>query len=529
MRLQHRHNRRGVSGQRSMQDAIDTIESSGPPNVDSWLDLFDRLLQLPAQHKLSIRDELRSHLTERIRDLMLTGTDRDVAMRQAINELGEAAELAERFRRANHYPRRRLLMNTLLAGVCTTIVIGAVAVMNTSGSGSNAAAPAFFAAQQDHDDQRATLDTIYINVTTDMSPRQIVDAIVATEKIGVFIDWAPLEEIGMRPDEPLGLSGKEIPVAMVMREMSRRLGPWDELDWRVNDRVLMIDTRHAWDLRERIIASYDIESIVNRLQNQYNTEYSDAIDQIRSVLINLVDPEQWVEMGGDIGQIEIVGGRMFVQAPLRMHEKVAWILNELSKSGSTPVWTTQPNEAGGGAAGPGAGGGAGGRGGSASGGAAGGGSGGAGNISRAEPNIMPNPTAADRAAHAFNQRAMAQMRNLHMAVQIWNQAKDGKAIDNIDQLVEGGILTKDALHSPSGPAADGKDYWIDFASIINPGEGVDWSKRVCGIDRAMYATSDYVAVMFADGHIELLSLAQMHARLDDPSNVAVKPDLPKRH
>lgn len=501
MKLERRRNRPRPTTTPQTFDTQAKSDEQSPADIEGWLDLLDRFLKLPNQHKQSIREELRGHLTERVRDLMLTGTEREFAMRQAINELGEAAELAERFRHANHYPRRRLLMNALLAGVCTTVVIGAVAVMNSNGNQSSAIAPAFYAAQEQADDQREALDSISIDLRTEMSPRDIVDAIVATKKIGVSVDWSPLEEIGLSPDEPLGMSGRELPVSMVLNELSRRLNnEWDVLDWRVKDRMLILDTRHGWDLRERIIASYNIQSIIDQLRHEYATNYNDAVEQICTVITNLVDPELWIDNGGDVGKIEVVGGRMFVQAPLRMHEKVTWILGELAKEPEMPMVREQPrpepNYQGHSKAKP-------------------------------EPTIMPNPSDADRAAHARNQRAMTQLRNIHMAVQIYNQAKE-KAPDSFDQLVTGGMLTNDGVKSPAGSAADGKDYWVDFSSIINPGDGVDWSKRIVGIDRSMYATGDYVAVLFADGHIELLTIARFHAMLDEAANNGVKPDLPKR-
>ena len=509
MRLQRRRSASRIPLASAPFDAAQrTSLEEPPPDIDAWLDMLDRFLRLPSQQKLSIREELRSHLSERVRDLMLSGADRDRAMRQAINELGEAAELAERFRHANHYPRRRLIMNALLAGVCTSVVIGAVAVMNTSGNNnSTTTSPAFFAAQP-ADDQRALLDDIHIDVMEDMTARQIVEAMVATEKIGVYVDWSPIEEIGINPDDPLGFSGKEVSVSIVLNELARRTdNTFGGLDWRVTDRVLTLDTKHAFDRRERVIACYDIEQIVNRLSEQYNTPYSEAIDEIRGAIINLVDPDLWLDNGGDIGQIQIVGGRMFVNAPLRMHEKTSWILGELSKPGAAMMEGMGAAPAG------------------ASGGG-GGAAGGAGLGGRPEPSIMPNPTDAERAAHAFYQKAMAQLRNIHMAVQIWNQS-DQNELGNLGQLVAAGMLTHDGLRSPAGPAPDEADYWIDLKGIIQPGD-VDLSKRVVGIDRAMYEDGDPFAVLFADGHVEIVTIDRLKALWKDSANDNVAPQLPQR-
>src|SRR5437868_331163 len=79
--------------------------------VSAWLDVLCKLVRLPREQTESIRVELEEHLRERVRDLMVEGEPEDVATRRAIAELGDAAALADRFRRAEHTPRRRMLMN----------------------------------------------------------------------------------------------------------------------------------------------------------------------------------------------------------------------------------------------------------------------------------------------------------------------------------------------------------------------------------------------------------------------------------
>ena len=76
--------------------------------IGVWLDLLVKLLRLPARECEAIRDELESHLRERVRDLVVAGTTEDDAVRVAVGELGDAASLAARYREARAYPRRRL-------------------------------------------------------------------------------------------------------------------------------------------------------------------------------------------------------------------------------------------------------------------------------------------------------------------------------------------------------------------------------------------------------------------------------------
>ncbi|MFT3686010.1 MAG: permease prefix domain 1-containing protein [Phycisphaerales bacterium] len=99
--------------------------------IEQWLAMFARFLRLPREQTSAIRDELDSHMRERVRDLMLEGLSEDEGMRRAIDELGEAAELAAHFRAA-HKPARRLAMSIAAIGVAAgAAVISVVALTNS--------------------------------------------------------------------------------------------------------------------------------------------------------------------------------------------------------------------------------------------------------------------------------------------------------------------------------------------------------------------------------------------------------------
>jgi hypothetical protein len=75
-----------------------------------YLSLLSRFLRLkPAQHG-EIADELRDHLEARLEELTSQGLSRDAAIRQALDEFGDAAELANHFTHLAHVRNRRLIM-----------------------------------------------------------------------------------------------------------------------------------------------------------------------------------------------------------------------------------------------------------------------------------------------------------------------------------------------------------------------------------------------------------------------------------
>jgi hypothetical protein len=82
--------------------------------VSDWLDLFVRLLGLPASESAQVLDELEDHLRSRVDDLLITGASEPEAVRRAVAELGETASLAQGFRHARRNPRRRFAMHAAL-------------------------------------------------------------------------------------------------------------------------------------------------------------------------------------------------------------------------------------------------------------------------------------------------------------------------------------------------------------------------------------------------------------------------------
>lgn len=135
----------GVRGNRAIEKAIRTpgSESRGTQGttpasekratqgdtVAAWLDLLCKLLRLPPKEREEIRNELDSHLRDRVRDFMLAGLDADESSRRAIDELGGAAELADRFRAASGDRKRRLLMNATGIGLAAAAVVVSIAAL----------------------------------------------------------------------------------------------------------------------------------------------------------------------------------------------------------------------------------------------------------------------------------------------------------------------------------------------------------------------------------------------------------------
>src|SRR5262249_9132884 len=62
-------------------------------------------------------DELRDHLEARLEELAARGLSREEAIRAALDEFGDAAELANHFTQAAHIRKRRLIMRLTFSSV----------------------------------------------------------------------------------------------------------------------------------------------------------------------------------------------------------------------------------------------------------------------------------------------------------------------------------------------------------------------------------------------------------------------------
>ena len=88
-----------------------------------YLSLLSRFLRLTPGQREEIADELRDHLQHRLDELTAEGFSREDAVHRALEEFGDAAELATHFADLARRRRRRFLMR------CTLGSIGAAAAV----------------------------------------------------------------------------------------------------------------------------------------------------------------------------------------------------------------------------------------------------------------------------------------------------------------------------------------------------------------------------------------------------------------
>src|SRR5690349_1357695 len=92
---------------------------------ENYLTLLAGLLRLSGKQRDAIADELRSHLEDRLDELMAGGVSREEAVKQALAEFGDAAGLAGQFVAISWNRKRRWLVRVMTFSVAATLLITA--------------------------------------------------------------------------------------------------------------------------------------------------------------------------------------------------------------------------------------------------------------------------------------------------------------------------------------------------------------------------------------------------------------------
>lgn len=296
----------------------------------AWLDVVCRLLRLPHEETVAIRAELEEHLRERSRDLMLEGASEEEAGRRAIAELGDAAALADGFRRAEHAPRRRLHVNIGMIGLAAGVAVaGAVGVQRlrqpptpgVAGPAVTAYAPPNVGSGTITLAERATME-------------QLVQEIGKASGRGTNVYWETLANFGVEPKTPIGVPMAGVTVETALMLANERLGggggpAGERIACRMTGDLLEVSTLRHFDKRDVSLVAYDVEGALRAIPAGKN---GTPVEDLMRLITSVIDPEQWRSNGGELAELHVVGARLFVKAPARFQPTVEWILGQLEGS-----------------------------------------------------------------------------------------------------------------------------------------------------------------------------------------------------
>lgn len=310
---------------RSQPEPARLHSRTGDP-IDTWLALLTTMLRMPQHKAAEIRDELEDHLRTRVRDQLVAGVDEETAVRRAIDEVGEAAAVAHRFRTAARTPVRRLFMHASILSI-SVAALGVSIAAFTSGSPSQPAVYEYADSTQ-VEGLRAVEITTDPNWTFEQFARHVGD--IAGKP--VYIHWRSLADVGIDREDADWTFDVDIQQASfdtVMRLLNERLD-WDNaVGLRTFEGRLEFASRDYLDELTVKLVRYDVADVIEAVSANWNMDAETARDEIIDLIQEYVEMEAWQANGGALASLRPVGNHLFIQAPERFFPKIEWLLEQL--------------------------------------------------------------------------------------------------------------------------------------------------------------------------------------------------------
>ncbi len=332
--------------------------SGTPDQIGAWLDRLVRLTRLPSGEAAELRDELDAHLRERVRDLMLVGHDEPDAIHKSISELGDLALLAQRYRDASRSPKRRMLMHiALFTAAAAALGISTVALQQTAPQPTNAAGT------QPETDLTLTLEPTVsadgsIDITAvlsqvpklislysetngralpvlahNMEGKELGELFLSMGEAAdarVYVYWNLFIDFGLESEttiDPMPFAEQTIDKAFLILSDTLSMRGSMQLAYRLDNGLMEIATVEFFDRRELELVGYEVAFL---LDAESPLDQSIESDTLIELVTTLVEPGVWQDNGG-YASASAVGNQLFINAPARVHARVAWLLAELGK------------------------------------------------------------------------------------------------------------------------------------------------------------------------------------------------------
>ncbi len=223
-----------------------------------------------------------------------------------------------------------------VAGLAASLVVAftvAPARMGTAGGGS--ADP--LSRQPRLSGQHAAAVVQLTGVT---SAEALVTQVAAALNLPVHAHW---EQMTLKPESPVRFEVPSADLETTFRLLNaqRHSTRWEDLDYRVYPDHAEIGPSGYFDRQDVTAVNYDLASLVRAMQAAAEVSPPPSADQIvRSVVDTIqtnVSPDDWMENGGDLARVNVVGSGLLISAPARFHPQISWVLEQMEK---TPGWTT---------------------------------------------------------------------------------------------------------------------------------------------------------------------------------------------
>ena len=339
---------------------------------DNYLTLLASLLRLDRSQQGAIAEELRTHLEDRLEELLSRGVPRDEAIGQALSEFGDAAGLAAQFASLSRNRKRRWLMRmvSFSAAAIVLVAVGLLAFWPGHNAGPGVAAvvaqapagdakPAVPATDAGKDpsvtdklNQRVDAEFLETPLT------DVLDFLAIQSDVQFYVSRKRLEEAGVAPDSLVTKTLKRVRLSTLLELILGELG----LVYVEKDDFLVITTILDADatMEVRVYDCRDLLTMPGPLPEKKAeaavaaapavpaagmggiagagfgeepplTEHERRAQRLMDIITTAVDPSQWQEVGGP-GTIGEYHGLIVVSQSSRTHAKTEKVLDMLRQA-----------------------------------------------------------------------------------------------------------------------------------------------------------------------------------------------------
>jgi len=195
--------------------------------------------------------------------------------------------------------------------------------------------------------------------------KDVIEFIATVTNINVDVDWDSLSLLGIDEDTEVDLNLREVPARVVLDRVLEKVSP-DEFSlasWAVDDGILIISSDTAlrrntfiviYDVNDLLydipdfedVPALDLDQILNQSRqgggggggsifssedvgDETGLDREEIVERLRDIISSNVDPDGWIDTGGDTGSITEINGNLIITNTARNHREIQGLLSQL--------------------------------------------------------------------------------------------------------------------------------------------------------------------------------------------------------
>ena len=335
-------------------------EAMSHEEFENYLTLLSRTLQLRSGQSEAIAEELRLHLEERLDELTDRGVDPKKAVNIALGEFGDATALANKFTEISRMKRRRVMMRSMVGGLCVAAAILAMvmtvwpqgetnfmsiahAEFNESkeaGDGSATLMQADKANQETREKLNKSIDANFVEIPLN----EFLKEMEKLTDVQFYLDAKSIDAVGITCDVPITFTLKKVPAELVLRLVFKNI----DLSFYVDNGVVIVATKEEL-LQSLSVRMYDVKQLIGEgscasieqqgmmggipgmAMGRVLTQGDINGHTLGSMIQQVIVPETWKSNGVEYahGTLAIYRGVLVVRQTEAVHQEIGKLLDQL--------------------------------------------------------------------------------------------------------------------------------------------------------------------------------------------------------